>query len=397
LWVRLEPASPGPVTVSFRSLDGSALAGRDYASVNGVLQFAPGETEKVIQVTALPDVDREGVEQFQVELFDAQGAGMRESRGTVHILDGKRFRDADGDGKADIVWRHSGGALFIWLMDGRTLRGGTYLDPISLDWEIQGVGDFNGDGHQDLFWRHRTTGSTYIWMMNGPTVIGGTGYTSAQAGNGWRVEAFGDFDGDGKTDVLWRELNTSLPRYYTWLLDGVSVRPGGFAFYEVPGSVLGWSVKAAADFDGDGTDDMLWRQTGSNTNGLYLWRMQAGKVVFGGFLEIQPDATWQIATAGDFDGDGYADIVWRHTSGALFIWLMNGRRIKGATWLDPISLDWEIQGSADFTGDGKFDLLWREKQTGNLYLWAMDGPTVIGGTGYPNHQADWTWKVQVPR
>jgi len=34
---------------------------------------------------------------------------------------------------------------------------------------------------------------------------------------------------------------------------------------------------------------------------------------------------------------------------------------------------------------------------GKLYLWMMDGPKVIGGAGYTNSQADFTWDVQSPR
>src|SRR2546422_4599246 len=40
-----------------------------------------------------------------------------------------------------------------------------------------------------------------------------------------------------------------------------------------------------------------------------------------------PDPSWQIVGTGDFDGDGLADIVFRHTSGAVAIWLMDGCEI----------------------------------------------------------------------
>jgi hypothetical protein len=176
-------------------------------------------------------------------------------------------------------------------MDGTNLVGATYLQPISTDWQIQSTGDFNGDGKSDVLWREKQTGNTYIWMMDGPTVIGGTGYTASLADNKWEIHLLGDFNGDGKADILWR-----------------------------------------------------------NTGG--------------------PD------------------------TGALFVWLMDGANLAGATYLQPISTDWQVQGSGDYNGDGRGDILWRESTTGNTYIWIMDGATVIGGTGYTSTQADPTWRIQ---
>jgi hypothetical protein len=49
-----------------------------------------------------------------------------------------------GDGKADILWRHSSGQVAIWLMEGATVLPGT----VTADWSVAGTGDFNNDG----FW-----------------------------------------------------------------------------------------------------------------------------------------------------------------------------------------------------------------------------------------------------
>ena len=94
-------------------------------------------------------------------------------------------RDFNGDGKADILWRHTLGGLYIWLMNGTNASGGGSPGGASTDWQIMGVGDFNGDGKTDLLWRH-TSGGLYIWLMNGTNVIDGG--SPGGASTDWQIQ-----------------------------------------------------------------------------------------------------------------------------------------------------------------------------------------------------------------
>ena len=47
---------------------------------------------------------------------------------------------------------------------------------------------------------------------------------------------------------------------------------------------------------------------------------------------------------GDYDGDGKADVLWRHARlGEVWMWLMEGRTITSSTWIATIEPGYEIQ------------------------------------------------------
>ena len=90
--VTLRPARTLMVTVSFRSVDGTAVAGLDYTATTGALRFEPGETTATIAVATLTDEMVEGAERFTVELSDPMGALVRDGTGVGTITDDHRDR-----------------------------------------------------------------------------------------------------------------------------------------------------------------------------------------------------------------------------------------------------------------------------------------------------------------
>ena len=74
-----------PVTVKYRTINGTATAGSDYTATEGELTFAAGETQKTISLTVSGDTANEGDENFLVELFQPEGAAIVNSRGIVTI------------------------------------------------------------------------------------------------------------------------------------------------------------------------------------------------------------------------------------------------------------------------------------------------------------------------
>jgi len=112
---------------------------------------------------------------------------------------------------------------------------------------------------------------------------------------------------NGHSDVLWNGSTASLTR-----VAAVKQRASG--------TNNGLAANAADDFNGDGKSDILWRHASGDTviwftNGLqYLSNADLGNV----------STSWSIVGTGDFNGDGKGDILWRNTNGDVAIWLMNG-------------------------------------------------------------------------
>jgi hypothetical protein len=75
------------VSVSYRTINGTAQAGRDYNSVSGRLTFARGETSQTIQVPIRGDRAVEADEYFTVRLSNANRAGIVERDGYAIISD----------------------------------------------------------------------------------------------------------------------------------------------------------------------------------------------------------------------------------------------------------------------------------------------------------------------
>ena len=148
---------------------------------------------------------------------------------------------------------------------------------------IVAVGDFDGDTYDDIIWN--VDGRLEMWLMSGTvrkgpamaiappvTLVGGLPVAFSIAG-------VGDFDLDGRVDIVWRGGNA----YYIALMDGASLKSPSSPPVPVGNIPADWKIKAIADYDGDGKSDLLWRYDGpatpGATPGLYVIDYMSGAQV----------------------------------------------------------------------------------------------------------------------
>src|SRR5208282_5961916 len=115
------------------------------------------------------------------------------------------------------------------------------------------------------------------------------------------------------------------------------------------------------DFNDDGMSDIAWRDTSGD---VAIWEMNGTSILnpTTSYVGTVSPGTWSIVGQRDFNGDGYADLLWHDTSGDVAIWEMNGTTILNptATYVATVSTAWSIVGTGDFNGTGMGDILWRD-------------------------------------
>ena len=95
--VTLDKASTSPVTVEYRTANGTALAGSDYEATSGILTFAPGETAKQLHVDVIGDTVAEADERFTVLLSAPTGATIGDGEATGTLLNDDKTAAPSGD------------------------------------------------------------------------------------------------------------------------------------------------------------------------------------------------------------------------------------------------------------------------------------------------------------
>jgi hypothetical protein len=223
--------------------------------------------------------------------------------------------DVNGDGQADIITAAGrGGGPHVRVFDGRNfteIAGFFAFEPTFTKGIFVAAGDVNGDGRADVIVstdgdagetisRVRIFSGVNFAPMGQFDFNGSTGLNA-----GIRVAA-GDVNGDGRDDLILSASANAPPRVR--VQDGISGAVlANFLAYSP--AFTGGVYVAGGDFDGDGRADII---TGAGAGGGPHVRVFSGATgnELAGFFAYSPAFTGGVRVGStDYNGDGRADII----------------------------------------------------------------------------------------
>lgn len=244
---------------------------------------------------------------------------------------------------------------------GSTVSVSSNLQPAGAGWVATITQDFNSDGHDDILWLQRSTGTGKIASLSNGTV---TFAPFTTLGQGWVVIGHGDYNHDGNIDLLWQNQTTGQASES--LLSGGQITTT-FNFGVMDSN---WQLISSGDFNGDGTDDMLWRNkvTGEGIE----WFLHNGHAdAWMKFGVMTPD--WKVASTVDLNHDGTTDILWQNTNtGEGIEWFCQNGSAVAWQRFGTMGAGWDVVATADFNGDGRVDLMWQNETSGRLIEWFVN-------------------------
>ena len=255
--------------------------------------------------------------------------------------------DADGDLDLIAGELNSGAVFYFRQDDPATFVTRDYYstgdDGISDDSSSVAVGDFNGDGKQDLAVAHMFSGNVGVLL--------GDGQGAFQSAATYAVGSFpgcvavGDFNGDDKQDLV--TANRSSNNVSVLLGDG----HGAFQSAVTSAAEPLPSFLAVGDFNGDGKRDLV---VTSDSLGYVTLMLGRGDGTFQRGNASGPDI--RSVALGDFNGDGKQDLATASDAGLVTVQLGNGNGSFQMPSFYPVAGHAVSVAVGDFNGDGKQDL-----------------------------------------
>lgn len=249
--------------------------------------------------------------------------------------------DYDGDGSTDYLNVLSNGTAYrLFFSSPRqhsynhrisNVEHGQYLNGLWHFSDYRIPMDFKGDGSQDILIVKGFDMNIYSIDKNGSSYEANEilpyngGYPTR-----WHIILLGDFNGDGKTDLLTRaSLTDDNAQWEIALSDGKTFQTSKFSFVKPPRTWYRYGSKqervplTLSDFNGDGRTDICHAHYGGEHFDIYYskgkGKFERERISSNDYNSISPKFS-----SGDHNGDGIADLAHlRHYSAPYEIYYFN--------------------------------------------------------------------------
>jgi len=385
---RATPDLSYQAVLDYHTVDGTALAGTDYAAAASWIAVPPGTTGASIPVTLTANTGSSGSVNFQVVLDHAFGIGPNASFGTQTtfgtgaVPTSVTAADLNGDGTLDLIVANLSDNKISVLLNttapGATtpsFSAQTTFTAGSSPVYVTAV-DLNGDGKPDVIVANQADNTVSVLLNTtapGATTPSFAAQQTFATGAGPVFVATADINGDGLADLVTANangngvsvlLNTTTPGSATLSFAAHQ----DFAAGSLPRSV------AAADVNGDGKPDLIVANRLDNTVSVLLNTTAPGAAT-PSFAAQQTFATGSApssVSAADLNGDGRPDVIVADASSGSVSVLVN-TTAPGASSATFSGQQTFAAGnapssvtSADVNGDGKPDLIVANQNSNTL-------------------------------
>jgi hypothetical protein len=263
-------------------------------------------------------------------------------------------RDFNGDGRSDVLT--SWGEVLLKTDTSFSSSSLTPLFTEFADGYTWIVGNFSGNSAPDIVFNDDYRNRKIVFTNSGSGVFTGQVYDTPLINTNAHHHAFGDFDNDGKEDLikftsLTANARMLLPDVTSFtLLKNVCTRPG---------------QPSLVDFDRSGTTDFSYWNPAT---GDWTFRTNSDSFLLTETVNWGLGSLGDIPTPGDFDGDGITDrAVFRNSTG---VWYMRMSSNQGWFVL-PFGLTGDKPVAADYDGDTISDIAVFRPSDGNWHVWYM--------------------------
>jgi hypothetical protein len=296
--------------------------------------------------------------------------------------------DLNGDGTAETVGYDPGTGEWLVGRDGQGSLAVWATYRTRTGWTEHVVGDFLGEGRDQILSYHQDTGR---WWLNRPNGSGFTSqvWTTFATRTGWSHQLAADLDGNGRAALLSYHPGSGR----LWVHQGDPGAVSGQLGTTFPGGSA-WTTHVVGDFTGVGGEEVA-----SFDQGTGRWTLTSGGS--GGALtttdwgRYSTTSGWSDHLVGDFRGDGHDQLASYHP-GAGTWWISGGPQgsFRSTQWARfSTRTGWDFHQAADLVGDGRADIVSYHPGAGSLWVSASTGSSFTGSrwgtyatrTGWSGH------------